>query len=134
MFGLLPNVLQAAQGSAIPSGDAQALVIQWGVVIVASLVAALWDVRTRRIPNKLTGSLLVSGIAWHAWVGGLPGVGDSLLGCFVASLPFLVLFLYAGGGAGDAKMMGAVGAWLGLAQGVVALVAVVCAGAIVGLG
>ena len=134
MFGLLPNVLQAAQGSAIPSGDAQTLVIQWGVVIGASLVAALWDVRTRRIPNKLTGSLLVSGIAWHAWVGGLPGVGDSLLGCFVASLPFLVLFLYAGGGAGDAKMMGAVGAWLGLAHGVVALVAVVCAGAIIGLG
>ena len=61
-------------------------------------------------------------------------MADSLLGCFVAALPFLILFLYAGGGAGDAKMMGAIGAWLGLAQGLVALVAVVCAGAVLGLG
>ena len=134
MFGLLPNLLQAAQGADGPFGADQILVVQWGVVIGASLAAALWDVRTRRIPNALTAPLLLSGIAWHAWFGGLPGVADSLLGCFVASLPFLVLFLYAGGGAGDAKMMGAVGAWLGLAQGVVALVAVVCAGAIIGLG
>lgn len=134
MFGLLPNLLQAAQGTDGPFGADQMLVVQWGVVIGASLAAALWDVQTRRIPNALTAPLFLSGIAWHVSFGGLPGVADSLLGCFVASLPFLVLFLYAGGGAGDAKMMGAVGAWLGLAQGVVALVAVVCAGAIIGLG
>ena len=134
MFGLLPNLLQAAQRADVPFGADQTLVVQWGVVIGASLAAAWWDMRTRRIPNGLTAPLLLSGIAWHAWLGGLPGVADSLLGCFVASLPFLVLFLYAGGGAGDAKMMGALGAWLGLAQGVIALVAVVCAGAVLGLG
>jgi len=134
MFGLLPNLLQAAQRTDMPFGADQTLVVQWGVVIGASLAAALWDVRSRRIPNALTGSLLLSGIAWNVWFGGLPGMADSLLGCFVAALPFVILFLYAGGGAGDAKMMGAIGAWLGLAQGVVALVAVVCAGAVLGLG
>ncbi|MDK1021225.1 MAG: A24 family peptidase [Candidatus Hydrogenedentes bacterium] len=118
----------------MPLWDAQTLVVQWGVVIGASLAAALWDVRTRRIPNGLTGPLFLAGIAWHVWLGGPAGAVDSALGCFVAALPFLVLFLYAGGGAGDAKMMGAVGAWLGLAHGLVALVAVVCAGALLGLG
>ena len=131
---MLPNLLQAAQGSDVPFWHAQALVVQWGVVIGASLAAAVWDIRTRRIPNALTGPLFLSGMAWHVYFAGMTGALDSVLGCFVAALPFLVLFLYAGGGAGDAKMMGAVGAWLGLAQGVVALVAVVCAGALIGLG
>ena len=45
-----------------------------------------------------------------------------------------MLFVFAGGGAGDAKMMGALGAWLGLANGVVALVAVALSGAVIGLG
>ena len=127
-------MLQAAQRSDLPIGLDHAIAVQWGVVIGASLAAALWDLRTRRIPNGLTGGLLLSGITWQFWHGGLPGALDGVLGCFVTALPFVILFLYAGGGAGDAKMMGAVGAWLGLAQGLVALVAVVCAGAVIGLG
>ena len=134
MSGLLPSLLQAAQRGDLPIAVDYAFAVQWGVVIGASLAAALWDLRTRRIPNGLTGSLWLSGIAWQFWSGGLPGVLDGILGCFVAALPFVILFLYAGGGAGDAKMMGALGAWLGLAQGLVALVAVVCAGAVIGLG
>jgi len=39
-----------------------------------------------------------------------------------------VLFIFAGGGAGDAKLMAAIGAWLGLPSGIVALVAIsICA-------
>ena len=37
---------------------------QWGVVIGASLVAALVDARTFRIPNKLTFPLFGSGLVW----------------------------------------------------------------------
>ena len=134
MSGFLSNVLQAVQDPDVAFWDAQTLVVQWGVVIGASLAAALWDLRTRRIPNALTAPLFLSGIAWHVWLGGMGGAVDSALGCFLAALPFLILFLYVGGEAGDAKMMGAVGAWLGLAQGLVALVAVVFAGALLGLG
>ena len=109
-------------------------VVQWGVVIGASLAAALWDLRVRRIPNLLTYPLLGAGLLWQAWFGGMLGFVDGVIGCALMALPFVLLFLYAGGGAGDAKMMGALGAWLGVVQGLVVLVAVVCAGALLGLG
>jgi prepilin peptidase CpaA len=109
------------------------LLIQWGAVLGASLVAAAWDLRSRRIPNLLTLPLFVAGLAWNISVGGLGGAASSLSGAVVAALPFVLLYFYAGGGAGDAKLMGAVGAWLGLAQGVAALLMVVLAGAAFGL-
>ncbi|MHC5073527.1 MAG: hypothetical protein ACYTFE_01725, partial [Planctomycetota bacterium] len=40
----------------------------------------------------------------------------------ILALPYIVLFLLAGGGAGDAKMMSAIGAWVALKQGIVVLV------------
>ena len=45
--------------------------IQWGVVIGASLVAATFDVAARRIPNRLTGPMLLTGLAWAIYSGGL---------------------------------------------------------------
>jgi prepilin peptidase CpaA len=47
--------------------------------------------------------------------------------------PYIVLFVFAGGGAGDAKLMAAIGAWLGLWPGIFALVCIAVAGAVIGL-
>jgi len=107
--------------------------LPWVVVIIASLVAAACDVRTRRIPNRLTGLLLLSGLAWAVSVGGVSRLSESFLSCIILASPYVLLFLVAGGGAGDAKMMGAVGAWLGLADGLVALVGVSIAGVVLGV-
>jgi prepilin peptidase CpaA len=107
--------------------------LQWGVVIGASLVAAFFDLRVRRIPNPLTGTLVLSGLVWSIFVGGLPGLGDASCAMVLCSLPFVVLFLFAGGGAGDAKLMAGVGAWLGLVGGLAALAGVAIAGIVVGL-
>ncbi len=133
MSGLLPNLFHAAQRSEFPLGEGSTLLVQWGVVLGASLAAAVWDLRSRRIPNALTLPLFLTGVAFNAWVGGITAASLSVGGAAVAALPFLLLFVYAGGGAGDAKLMGAVGAWLGLAQGVAALLMVVIAGAVLGL-
>ena len=38
--------------------------------------------------------------------------------------PYVIMFLFAGGGGGDAKLMAAVGAWLGLKSGIIALLAI----------
>ncbi len=102
--------------------------VQWGAVIGASLAAAVFDITQRKIPNRLTGPVVVGGLVWSFYTCGWGGLCDSLAACVLLALPFVVLFVFAGGGAGDAKMMGAVGAWLGLVNGVVALVAVAISG------
>ena len=106
---------------------------QWAVVVGGSLVAAITDVRGRRIPNWLTGPLLLSGLVWGCWIGGLAGLGESLLGCLVLAFPCLMLFVFAGGGAGDAKFLGAAGAWLGLTNSLIALMGVSISGIVLGM-
>ncbi|MHC4772694.1 MAG: A24 family peptidase [Planctomycetota bacterium] len=103
-------------------------ILQWGIVLVASLVAALWDLKSRRIPNVLTLPLLAAGLVQAAWFDGFDGLKSSLLAAVILGLPYVVLFVFAGGGAGDAKLMAAVGAWLGIENGIVALLAIsICA-------
>ena len=109
------------------------IAIQWGIVIGVSLVAAVSDLRTRRIPNVLTFPVLISGLVWAGWMGGLSGIVNSIAACMWLALPFLLLFIFAGGGGGDAKLMGAIGAWLGVSEGTVVLLCVMTAGIILSL-
>jgi prepilin peptidase CpaA len=109
------------------------LALQWSVVLVASLVAAATDISSRRIPNMLTLPLLGLGCLWAGSVGGVAGLADSAAACVLLATPFLVLFAFAGGGGGDAKMMGMLGAWLGVANGTVVLASVCLSGMVLGL-
>jgi Flp pilus assembly protein protease CpaA len=115
-----------------------ASVVPWVVVIVAAAIAVRVDLRSRRIPNWLTGPVLLIGLLWGAacalgavtspTVAATRGIGDSLLGALVASLPFLILWLGMGAGAGDAKLMMAIGAWLGMTAGLLVLLCTAIAG------
>jgi prepilin peptidase CpaA len=102
--------------------------LQWGVVVCAALVAAWTDLASRRIYNWLTVPMAAGGLCYGAAVGGIAGMSESLAACVLVAIPYVLLFLFAQGGAGDAKMMGAVGAWLGLVNGLAALAAVSIAG------
>lgn len=108
--------------------DQHRLLIQWGVVVGASLAAALWDLRTRRIPNAMTGPLLLCGLVWSAYWDGWSGLASGIGGAAVAALPFILLFIFGGGGAGDAKAMMAVGGWVGLPGGALLAAAVAVIG------
>lgn len=111
----------------------KATVIQWGIVVGASLVAAVYDARQRRIPNALTIPLLLIGLIKSLWFAGLSGLAESVGTCLLLALPFVLLFLFTNGGAGDAKLMGAIGAWISLRQGVIVLFCVVVSGIILAL-
>jgi prepilin peptidase CpaA len=85
------------------------------LVVLASGVGtgAFIDLRTRRVPNALTVSLAVAGVAGA--VSGLSGlsVGASLFGFVIGLLLMLPGYLFGATGAGDVKLLAAVGAWLG---------------------
>ena len=71
------------------------------------------DLRALRIPNAFTGPAMLIGTALGGWAAGWNGVTTSLIGCAVAIAVLFGPFALGGVGAGDVKMMGAVGALLG---------------------
>lgn len=71
------------------------------------------DVRTRRIPNWLTGMVMIIGIGLSSMYFGVPGLKASLAGLSFSMAVLLPPFALGGIGGGDVKMMGAVGALLG---------------------
>src|SRR5262249_19250621 len=76
-------------------------------------IACVTDIRTRRIPNLLTFGAAGLGCAMHGMTGGLTGFGSSALGWLFGLVLFLPFFLVRGMGAGDVKLLAALGAWLG---------------------
>jgi prepilin peptidase CpaA len=85
----------------------------WAFTIALTLVAGGWDWRTRRIPNWLTVSGFLIGLIVHTWISGWRGAVMSLEGAGLALAVLIPLVLMRGLGAGDWKLMGAVGSFLG---------------------
>jgi prepilin peptidase CpaA len=85
----------------------------WTLSLAFALSAAWLDWRTRRIPNWLTVPALFLGLALHVGIAGWRGALFSLEGAGLALLALLPLVLLRGLGAGDWKLMGALGAFLG---------------------
>jgi prepilin peptidase CpaA len=104
-------------------------------VFIGSLLtlACISDLRTRRIPNALTFSAAGGALAFHLFAGGWNAVAWSLAGCAVGLLLFFPLFVLRGMGAGDVKLLAAVGAWIGPSQVAVAALISSIAGGIIAL-
>jgi len=91
-----------------------------GLLILLVLAAAGFDLRQRRIPNWLAASGLVLGIAMNVFLYETAGLWTSLKGAGLALLVYVPLFALRAMGAGDAKLMAAVGSitgpmnWLGI--------------------
>jgi len=75
--------------------------------------ACIWDLRVRRIPDVLTSSAAIAGMALSLAEGGLNGAGWSLAGLIVGGGLFLPLVVWWEVGAGDMKMIAAAGTFLG---------------------
>jgi prepilin peptidase CpaA len=85
----------------------------WFFTLAFTLYAGWIDWRTQRIPNWLTVPGLCIGITANAAFGGWHGVVLALEGAGLALGLLLPLVLMRALGAGDWKLMGAVGALLG---------------------
>ncbi len=85
--------------------------------LLVPLLIAVWiswgDLKTRRIPNYLTFSAALAGLACNLALSGWHGLVDGFLGLLLG-FGFLILpYILGGMGAGDVKALAALGAWLG---------------------
>jgi prepilin peptidase CpaA len=84
------------------------------VVLIGVLVPAMYtDLRSSRIPNWLTFPAIGFALVGHAWLGGLQGVLFSMAGLGAGLGLFFILYVTGSIGAGDVKLMAAVGAIMG---------------------
>ena len=80
---------------------------------LATLAASVTDIWKFKVYNVLTLPTLVLGILVSTILGGWGGLGSSLLGTALGFGLLVVFFAVGGVGAGDVKLLAAVGAWLG---------------------
>ena len=82
------------------------------LLLLVSL-SAVFDAKERRIPNKITFIGIVVGLLFNLFVGGWIGLLNSFLGMLAGIAVFFIPFAMGGMGAGDVKLMGAIGALMG---------------------
>jgi prepilin peptidase CpaA len=83
------------------------------ITLVVVSIATYTDTRWRIIPNSLTIPAIIIGFGLHTLHSGWAGFTLSLVGLTFGALLFLLFFLVGGMGAGDVKLMGAIGALTG---------------------
>ena len=103
------------------------------ILAAATGLAAVIDLRTRRIPNLLTGSLVVVGLGLAATQLGLVGIGGAVVGFLLGFAFMLPGNVFGATGAGDVKLFAAAGALLGPASTVRAFLFTAIAGGVLAL-
>jgi prepilin peptidase CpaA len=88
--------------------------VPFAVVTIAAVISAMTDVWRFKVYNLLTIPLLFSGLLYHGISGGTSAFSQSLTGALFGFGVLLAPYIMGGMGAGDVKLMSAVGAWLGL--------------------
>lgn len=105
------------------------------IVLTTLLITAVYtDLRWSRIPNWLTVSAMGIGIFLQAWRGGLHGAESSLVGLGVGMGLFLLPYTCRAIGAGDVKLMAAIGSIIGVTGVLSVALLSVLAGGLYALG
>lgn len=96
-------------------------------------LAVVYDIATRRIPNGLVLGGLLAATACQPFVIGGVGLPSAAFGAVVGLAVMLPLYLLRAMGAGDAKLMAAIGAFLGPTQILGAVLLTLAAGGVLAL-
>ncbi len=90
------------------------VMVQILVILTPILVlAAATDICYHKIPNWLTFPAIIAGFMYHSFTAGIQGCLLSAAGVLLGMAFFLPFYIKGGTGAGDVKLMGAVGGFLG---------------------
>jgi prepilin peptidase CpaA len=89
------------------------MTIAEGCAVLTAIAACVTDVSTSRIPNVLTFAAAALAIVFHVSAPGGQGFTHAGLGLIAGLAVFFPLFALGAMGAGDVKLMAAIGAWIG---------------------
>jgi prepilin peptidase CpaA len=103
------------------------------VLLFAVGVAAVIDLASHRIPNGLVLATALAGVVLQGWTGGLAGLLSAFAGGVLGLLIFLPFYIYKVMGAGDVKLIGAVGTFLGPQFTLLAAACILMAGGLIGI-
>ncbi len=104
------------------------------ISLACASVGAFFDLKSRRIPNVLTATGFVLGLALHLFLGGYRQFGSALAAGLMCGAAFLVFYIAGGMGAGDVKLMAAVACILGMPAAGTLLVSTALAGGLLAAG
>jgi prepilin peptidase CpaA len=106
--------------------------ILWTLAALA-ITAAVYDCRFRRIPNWLNLSGVILGLGWNLVFSHLHGAGQAAAGMLLAVVVYLPFYLLRGMGAGDVKLMAAIGSLVGPANWLAIFIATALVGGMAGV-
>ena len=87
--------------------------LNYVIALTLACGACVTDLRSRRIPNVLTFGGAAAGLLFHAVSSHGAGLLPAAEGWLVGAAVFFIPFALGGLGAGDVKLLAALGAWLG---------------------
>jgi len=85
------------------------------ILLLVLLISLFTDIYSRKILNVVTIPAIIIGIFYFTVDSGLDGLWFSFSGFLLGLFVLLIPFYFGGMGAGDVKLMGAVGALMGSA-------------------
>ncbi len=103
------------------------------ILVVGMVTAVISDLSSCRVPNKLTFSMVLVATVLHAWFGQWEGLMFASTGLVAGLLCFLPFHLLGAMGAGDVKLLAAVGAVVGPGTVVIAALMTILAGGVIAL-
>lgn len=84
--------------------------------LLCAAIGALYDVKSRRVPNLLTLPAIAFGLILHFILGGWWQLTNAAAAGMICGIIFLIFYLAGGMGAGDVKLITAVGCIAGLSS------------------